>query len=74
MKRFNLGPIVKKLRQQKGLTQRELADSLGCKKARVSKIESGALDINLYTTAKLSILFGKKFEVFGIRLDKQKIG
>lgn len=38
---LRIGSVIQKLRKLKGLTQEQLADSIGVSKAAVSKWESG---------------------------------
>lgn len=45
---MNAGRIIKKLRQEKGMTQQELADALSISKASVQKYEQGDV-LNLKT-------------------------
>lgn len=52
------GDIIKNLRMQKGLTQEELGNILGVKKAAVQKYESGRVEnIKRSTIAKMAEYF-----------------
>jgi repressor LexA len=54
---MNIGERVKQLRQQKGMTQEELASRLGYKsRSTIQKIESGQRDVPRKMIAQLSIV------------------
>lgn len=62
---MSVGLTIKKLRQEKGLTQAELGGLLGVKKAAVQKWESGQVQNLKQTTVKqLCEVFGKNPAVF----------
>lgn len=52
-----LGEKIKKYRENKNMTQVEIAEALGIKPATVSKYESGALEPNVESLRKLAELF-----------------
>lgn len=52
-----LGEKIKQYRENKNMTQNEIADILGVKSATVSKYESGALEPNIESLKKLAELF-----------------
>ena len=52
-----LGEKIKLYRENKNMTQVEIAESLGVKPATVSKYESGTLEPNIESLKKLAELF-----------------
>ncbi len=48
-----LAAAIKRLRKEKNLTQTQLGDLIGVKKAQISRIESSTLNIGLYTLHKV---------------------
>lgn len=55
---MNAGAVIKKLRQEKGLTQQELAERLNVSKASVQKYEQGdVLNLKAEMLRKLCLLF-----------------
>lgn len=62
---MSVGTTIKKLRQDKGMTQAELGGLLGVKKAAVQKWESGQVQNLKHDTIKrLCEVFGKNPSVF----------
>lgn len=62
---MSIGMTIKKLRQEKGLTQEELGTLLGLKKAAVQKYESGQVQNLKHATIKrLCEIFEKSPSVF----------
>lgn len=53
-----LGEKIKKYREEKKMTQVEVAEVLGVKPATISKYESGTLEPNIESLKKLAELFG----------------
>ena len=53
-----LGEKIKKYREEKKMTQVEVADVLGVKPATISKYEAGTLEPNIQSLKKLAELFG----------------
>ena len=53
-----LGEKIKKYREEKKLTQLEVAEVLGVKPATISKYEAGTLEPNIESLKKLAELFG----------------
>ena len=53
-----LGEEIKKYREEKQMTQVEVADVLGVKPATISKYEAGTLEPNIESLKKLAELFG----------------
>ncbi len=60
---FKLSFILKKLRDESGLTQEELAKKLHTKKSAISRMENHAEDIRLSTLFKIATLLGKQIEI-----------
>lgn len=67
MNAFLMGEAIRKARQSKNLTQEELGELIGVKKAQVSRIENGN-NITLTTIAKIFRAMGisANFEMAGI--------
>lgn len=62
---MSVGATIKKLRLEKGMTQEELGQLLGVKKAAVQKYESGQVqNLKHDTIKKLCEVFGKNPSVF----------
>lgn len=65
MIKLTVGQKIKKLRLDKGLTQQELGDLLGVKKAAVQKYESGQVqNLKQSTIKKLCEIFNKYPDYF----------
>lgn len=58
-----LGEKIKKYRENKNMTQNEIADILGVKPATISKYEAGTIEPNIESIKKLS-------EIFEISIDE----
>lgn len=58
-----LGEKIKKYRENKNMTQAQIAEELGVKSATISKYESGALEPNIEALKKIA-------EIFEISVDK----
>lgn len=56
---FKIGVVLKKAREEAGLTQKELAEKLHTKKTAISRIENHAEDIKLSTLEKFANAVGK---------------
>ena len=56
---FKIGVILKKAREEAGLTQEELAEKLNTKKSAISRIENHAEDIKLSTLENFASALGK---------------
>lgn len=54
---MTLGERLKKLREEKGLTQKQVADKLGLESAAISKYEKDLREPNIESLLKLSDLF-----------------
>jgi DNA-binding XRE family transcriptional regulator len=60
---FKVGALLKKVREESGLTQEEVAKQLHTKKSAISRIENHAEDIKLSTIEKFASVFGKKVNI-----------
>ena len=59
-----LGKMIKTARQERNLTQEELAERTGTKKSYISRIERGSSDIQISTYYKLiEIGLGKQLNI-----------
>ena len=55
---FKIGALLKRAREEAGLTQEELAAKLNTKKSAISRIENHAEDIKLSTLEKFAQALG----------------
>ena len=60
---FKIGALLKRAREDSGLTQEEIALRLNTKKSAISRIENHAEDIKLSTLEKFASVLGRKIEV-----------
>ena len=60
---FKIGVVLKKAREEAGLTQEELAEKLNTKKSAISRIENHAEDIKLSTLGKFVNAVGKELRI-----------
>ena len=60
---FRIGVVLKKAREEAGLTQEELAEKLNTKKSAISRIENHAEDIKLSTLGKFVSAVGKELRL-----------
>ncbi len=60
---FELGVLLKQARQEKGLTQEQIATRLKTTKSAISRIENHTIDIKLSTLEKFAQALGKKLTV-----------
>ena len=67
-----LGLAIKKARQERNLTQEELGELVGVKKAQISKIENSTTDARFTTILKVFEALGAKVN-FNVELNKQKL-
>ncbi len=68
-----IGQIIKKHREQKGLTITELADRLGISRSYMSRIEKGDRKLNTDVLVKISEILEVPFETFYPDENKKKI-
>ena len=67
-----LGEAIKKARKQRHLTQEELGDLVGVKKAQISKIENSLTDARFETIMKVFKALNAKIN-FNVELLNQKV-
>ena len=58
------GPMLKKLRKERGLSQKSLAEQLGTNQVRVSDMEQGVRPITPEFATKLAAVFGVSARFF----------
>lgn len=56
----DLGFTIKKLREDRNVSQEELADKLNISQSKLSKIENGRLKVNITLLLKICNCFGVK--------------
>lgn len=59
---MTFGQRLKLLREETGMTQKDLGDKINVSKANISKYESGNIEANFDTLEKLSNLFDVSFD------------
>lgn len=67
-----LGQAIKQVRQERNLTQEQLGELIGVKKAQISKIENSTTDARLTTILKVFEALGAKVN-FNVELKNKKI-
>ena len=67
-----LGQAIKTARQERNLTQEQLGELVGVKKAQISKIENSATDARFATILKVFKALDAKVN-FNVELNRQKI-
>jgi HTH-type transcriptional regulator/antitoxin HipB len=60
---FKIGVMLKRVREQAGVTQEELAQRLHTKKTAISRIENHAEDIKLSTLVNFARALGRELKV-----------
>jgi len=65
-----LGQAIKQARLERNLTQEQLGELVGVKKAQISKVENSTTDARLTTILKVFEALGAKIN-FNVQLDKQ---
>ena len=65
-----LGQAIKQARRERNLTQEELGELVGVKKAQISKIENSATDARFTTILKVFEALGAKVS-FSVELDNR---
>jgi DNA-binding XRE family transcriptional regulator len=67
-----LGQAIKQARQEKKLTQEELGDLVGVKKAQISKIENSTTDARFTTILKVFEALGAKVH-FNVEINHKNL-
>jgi len=67
-----LGQAIKDARKERHLTQEQLGELVGVKKAQISKIENSATDARLTTILKVFTALGAKVN-FNVELNNRKM-
>ncbi|MBK7099455.1 MAG: helix-turn-helix transcriptional regulator [Sphingobacteriales bacterium] len=67
-----LGQAIKQARQERNLTQEELGELVGVKKAQISKIENSTTDARFTTVLKVFKALGAKVN-FNVELNRKKL-
>ena len=67
-----LGYAIKQARQERNLTQEELGELVGVKKAQISKIENSVKNARFETIMKVFEALGAKVN-FNVELDNKKL-
>ncbi len=60
---FEIGVLLRKAREDAGLTQEQLADKIHTKKRAISRMENHAEDIKLSTLHRVAHALGKDLQV-----------
>ena len=55
---MNIGDNIKRLREDRGIKQQEIADLIGMHRSNYSKIESGQREISITSLDKIATFFG----------------
>jgi HTH-type transcriptional regulator / antitoxin HipB len=67
-----LGHAIRQARQEQNLTQAQLGELVGVKKAQISKIENSTTDVRFTTILKVFEALGAKVN-FNVELNKKKM-
>ncbi|HRN55993.1 MAG TPA: helix-turn-helix transcriptional regulator [Agriterribacter sp.] len=67
-----MGQAIKQARQERNLTQEQLGELVGVKKAQISKIENSVTDARFATIIKVFKALDAKVN-FNVELNKRKI-
>lgn len=67
-----LGYAIKQARKERGLTQKQLGEMVGVKKAQISKIENSTTDARFSTIMKVFEALGASVK-FKVELNNKKI-
>jgi ribosome-binding protein aMBF1 (putative translation factor) len=62
-KEFKIGILLKRAREDAGLTQEQLAKMINTKKTAISRIENHAQDIKISTLQKVAKALGKNLKI-----------
>lgn len=60
---FKIGVVLKKAREEAGITQEELAEKLKTKKSAISRIENHSEDIRISTLKNYLHALGKQLQI-----------
>ena len=60
---FRISAFLKKMRDESGITQQELADRLGTKKSTISRMENHAEDVRLSTILRIAVACGMRIRI-----------
>ncbi len=60
---FKISAFLKKMRDESGITQQELAERLGTKKSTISRMENHAEDVRLSTIIRIATACGRKVRI-----------
>ena len=72
-KAYDLGTVLKRLRQQRKMTQTALGERLGLTKAAISKYESGIASPPLETLRAIAVLFNVSMDYLCGTEQREKI-
>ncbi|SDY03804.1 helix-turn-helix domain-containing protein [Flavobacterium degerlachei] len=67
--RFKLGDKIKLIREQKGYSQKQLAELMDINRTTISKIENGKFSITIDYLVRFSIFLDYEFKV----IEKEKL-
>ena len=70
--KIEVANLLISLREDQGLTQRQLANKLGVKQQLISKIEKGSNNTTLDTLIKVLMVLGVALKVEKIKLERSK--
>lgn len=68
-----IGELISRVRSQRGLTQKELADKLGTSQSAVNRIESGKQNVTIEMLAKISDVLNKEIISLGSNAVSLKV-
>lgn len=60
---FKIVAMIKEMRLENGMTQKQLADKLDTKKSVISRMENHSDDVRLSTLQKVASVFGKQLKI-----------
>lgn len=72
--RFRIGQLIAQLRQEKGLTQGQLADDTGISQANISRMEKGKYNVSIDLLSALLFALDRKIEFAEISLTEKMLG
>ncbi|MHA1280379.1 MAG: helix-turn-helix domain-containing protein [Candidatus Helarchaeota archaeon] len=61
---LEMGKLIRAAREERGLSQTELAEKLSKRQATISDFETGKIEIGILTLVQLAIVFGKPISYF----------